>query len=80
VMDERLRTRLPRIVLSGLAMGAMLLAATALLAGNYSEGAGFMAALAALLILVAGGSLCYFLIAHATGAMRLGEFRSMLKR
>ncbi len=80
VMDERLQARLPRIVLSGLAMGALLLAGTRLLAGNYLEGAGFLAALWALLVLVAGGIISYFVLAHATGAMRLGELRSMLKR
>ncbi|MBC8038358.1 MAG: murein biosynthesis integral membrane protein MurJ, partial [Rhizobiales bacterium] len=80
VMDERLQNRLPRIVLSGLAMGALLLVGTRLLSGNYMEGAGFIAALWALLLLVAGGILSYFLLAHATGAMRLSELRSMLKR
>ena len=79
-LDDRLRRRLPRIVLSGLVMGALLLAGTYLLRANYSEGAGFLAAAWGLLLLVTGGAVSYFVIAHITGAMRLGEIRSMLKR
>jgi putative peptidoglycan lipid II flippase len=79
-MDERLKTRMPRIVASGLVMGGLLLAGVRLLSGNYAEGAGFIAALWGLLVLVVGGIAVYFLLAHVTGAMRLGEFRSMLKR
>jgi putative peptidoglycan lipid II flippase len=80
VMDERLQARLPRIILSGLVMGGLLLVAARVLSGNYADGAGFTAGLWALAILVAGGIASYFLAAHATGAMRFGEFRSMLKR
>jgi putative peptidoglycan lipid II flippase len=78
--DERLQMRLPRIILSGLVMGALLLLATRLLSGSYAPGAGFTSALWALLILVAGGIASYFVAAHVTGAMRFAEFRSMLKR
>ena len=39
-----------------------------------------MAAAWGLLLLVTGGGLSYFAIAHLTGAMRLGEMKSMLKR
>ncbi len=80
VLDDRLRARLPRIVAAGLIMGAMLLAGNWFLAGNYAEGSGFIARLCPLLLLVGGGGAGYFLIAHLTGAMRLGEVRSMLKR
>ena len=80
VMDRRLQARLPRIILSSLVMGALLLAGTWLLADSYIAGAGFIAAFWALLILVVGGIVSYFLAAHVTGAMHLGEFRSMLKR
>lgn len=79
-LDDRLRARLPRIVAAGLLMGAMLLAGNWFLAGNYAEGSGFLARLWPLLLLVGGGGAGYFLIAHLTGAMRLGEVRSMLKR
>ena len=79
-LDERSRMRLPRILLSGVAMGAILLAGNWALKGNYAEGQGFLAAAWGLLLLVAGGGLSYFVIAHFIGAMRLGEMKSMLKR
>jgi putative peptidoglycan lipid II flippase len=79
-LDQRLRQRLPRIVLAALAMGALLLAGKHLLAGNYAEGAGFLAALWGLALLVAGGISSYFLLAHVTGAMKIGELKAMLKR
>jgi putative peptidoglycan lipid II flippase len=79
-LDERSRKRLPRIIASAVLMGALLFAGTWALATNYAENAGFIAAAWGLLLLVAGGSLGYFAIAHLTGAMRLGEIRTMLKR
>lgn len=79
-LDERLRKRLPRIVVAALLMGAALLAGQWGLQANYAEGAGFLAALWGLALLVFGGAMGYFLIAHVSGAMRLGEIRSMLKR
>ena len=44
------------------------------------RGAGFLAALWGLALLVAAGIASYFVFAHLTGAMRLGELKSMLKR
>lgn len=79
-LDQRSRTRLPRIVLSATVMGGLLLAGSWLVRQNYAENAGFLAAAWGLLLLVAGGAASYFAIAHATGAMRLGELKSMLKR
>ncbi|MFO1121603.1 MAG: murein biosynthesis integral membrane protein MurJ [Hyphomicrobiales bacterium] len=79
-LDDRLRRRLPRILLSALVMGAMLLLASHLLAGNYVAGAGFLAALWGLALLVGCGITSYFLLAHVTGAMTLAELKSMLKR
>lgn len=79
-LDDRCLRRLPRIVLSGFLMGALLLGGAWLLRANYVEGAGFIAAAWGLLLLVTGGALSYFVIAHVTGAMRLGEIKSMLKR
>lgn len=78
--DERLSRRLPRMLLSGLLMGVLLLAGAWLLAGNYAEGAGFLAALWGLVVLVAGSIAGYFILAHLTRAMTFGELRSMLKR
>ena len=79
-LDELSRVRLPRIVVSGIFMGILLLAGAWALRDNYAEGRGFMAAAWGLLLLVTGGGLSYFAIAHLTGAMRLGEMKSMLKR
>jgi putative peptidoglycan lipid II flippase len=79
-LDERSRKRLPRIIASAMLMGTLLFAGTLALAANYAENAGFIAAAWGLLLLVAGGILGYFAIAHLTGAMRLGEIRTMLKR
>jgi putative peptidoglycan lipid II flippase len=80
VLDERSRQRLPRILVSTLLMGALLLAGQWLLRSNYAENAGFLAAAWGLLLLVGGGIVSYFSLAHVTGAMRLREFTSMLKR
>lgn len=79
-LDERSRRRLPRIVISALLMGGLLLGGSWFLRPNYVENAGFLAAAWGLLLLVAGGIVSYFAIAHVTGAMRLGELKSMLKR
>ena len=79
-LDERLRRRLPRIVASALLMGSLLLAGTWLLAGNYVAGAGFLKAAWGLALLVVGGGASYFVLAHFTGAMRMGELKAMLKR
>lgn len=79
-MDSRLQSRLLRIILSGLVMGGVLLTGVWFLSVNYAAGAGFASALWALLMLVVGGTLTYFLLAEATGAMRLAELRSLLKR
>ena len=79
-LDDRSRYRLPRIVVSSLVMGGLLLAGAWALRGNYAEGQGFVAAAWGLLLLVSGGALSYFAVAHLSGAMRLGELKSMLKR
>ena len=78
--DERLRKRLPRIVLSGLLMGALLLGLMWLFQSHYESGQVFWSHLWPLLVMVGVGAVAYFLFAHATGAMRLSELRSMLKR
>ncbi|MFN4140660.1 murein biosynthesis integral membrane protein MurJ [Aestuariivirga sp.] len=79
-LDERSRQRLPRILLSAAVMGGLLLGGMWLLRENYVENAGFLAAAWGLLLLVTGGAASYFAVAHLTGAMRLGELKTMLKR
>jgi len=78
--DDRLKTKLPRILLSGLLMGGVLLGGTRLLAANFQETAHFMASLWALAVLVAGGIFAYFALAHVTGAMTLSELKAAVKR
>lgn len=78
--DQRFASRWPRIVASALLMGGILLAARWALTGNYMENAGFVAALWGLVLLVVLGITSYFLLAHLTGAMRIGELKSMLRR
>jgi putative peptidoglycan lipid II flippase len=80
VLDERSRTRLPRIFLSAAIMGALLLAGNELVRPNYDPMAGFLAAAWALLALVSAGIVSYFAVAHLTGAMRLDELRMMLRK
>jgi putative peptidoglycan lipid II flippase len=79
-LDERSRARLPRILVSSLFMGGLLLGGAWLLRSNYAEQAGFLAAAWALVLLVTGGAMSYFAVAHVSGAMRLGEIKTMLKR
>jgi putative peptidoglycan lipid II flippase len=78
--DDRLRARLPRIIIASLAMGALLLAALWVVR-PFFEG-GYALSLRALILvsLVALGALSYFALAHVLGAMRLGELRSMMTR
>ena len=61
-------------------MGGLLLAGAWALEGNYAENASFLAAAWGLAALVSGGIVSYFALAHLTGAMRLSEIKSMLKR
>jgi putative peptidoglycan lipid II flippase len=79
-LDARLIDRLPRIVFSGLLMGAMLLAGAWLLAAHYGEGTTIFMRILALLVLVVGGICSYFLLSHVTRAMTFGEIAAMLKR
>jgi putative peptidoglycan lipid II flippase len=79
-LDGRLIGKLPRIILSGLLMGALLLLGGWLLSGHYGEGSGILLRIAALLVLVVGGVSSYFLLCHFTRAMTFGELSAMLRR
>ena len=77
-MDDRLRRRLPRMILASAVMAAGLwLAAGALEAPLAGALPSRIAALAALVI---GGMALFALAAQAFGAARLGELRQMLRR
>jgi putative peptidoglycan lipid II flippase len=78
--DARLRQRLPKIVASGVVMAAVLLSANYLFAANYAEGAGSFKAVWGLAALVASGVIAYFATAQVTGAFRLSELKSSLRR
>jgi putative peptidoglycan lipid II flippase len=78
--DDRLKRKLPRIVFSGLAMGAILLLGLWLLEANFAETARFMASLWGLLALVLGGIASYFALAHFSSAMTFGELKAAIKR
>ena len=71
---------LPRMLASALVMGGLLLGGSWMLRANYAEQAGFLAAAWGLLLLVTGGALSFFAIAHVSKAMRFGEIKTMLKR
>ena len=78
--DVRFKSRLPRIVLALFVMSGALLGLNWLMADNYAEKAGFSAALWGLIVLVLTGIATYFAAAHVTGAFRLSELRSAMRR
>ncbi|MEL6451289.1 MAG: murein biosynthesis integral membrane protein MurJ [Pseudomonadota bacterium] len=76
-LDARYKQRLPRIVLSALIMGAVLWGAAILL--KPALGTDYVR-YAALIGLVALGAASYFGAAQATGALRLSDIRSAVRR
>jgi putative peptidoglycan lipid II flippase len=77
--DERLRSALPRIVLSSLVMGVALYFAARWLEPWLATKA-IMVSFSALAILVGIGMAVYFLLAFLTGAARLGQIGAALRR
>src|SRR5438552_1331436 len=71
--DDKLRSRLPRIIEASLGMGAVLLAALSLIQPIFEGGYALWLRAASLLALVVLGVLCYFGLAHLFGAMKLTE-------
>jgi putative peptidoglycan lipid II flippase len=78
--DARFKSRLPRMILSLVIMGAVLFGLSYFLRGNYAEGAGFAAAAWGLVAIMAGGIAAYFIAAHVTRAFRFSELKSALRR
>jgi putative peptidoglycan lipid II flippase len=68
--DAALRRNLPRIVLSSLAMGALVLGLALWWADSFSVGVALSRRIGLLLALVAVGSGAYFALTFATGAFR----------
>lgn len=79
-LDDRLKTRLPRILFSGVVMGLLLLLGLWFLQENFAETASFFSAAWGLVVLVFGGAAAYFALANFSGAMSLAEIRAMTKR
>ena len=78
--DSRIKSRLPRMLLATAIMAACLWGSLHLLEANYLAGAGFIKALWGLLILLAVGCTSYGLAAQITGAFRLSDLKSAVKR
>jgi len=79
-LDDRLKARLPRILISGVLMGLLLLLGLRFLQENFTETASFFSAAWGLVVLVVGGIAGYFALAHFSGAMSLAEVRAVTKR
>jgi putative peptidoglycan lipid II flippase len=78
--DEKLRSRLPRIIVASLGMGAILVAALWTVRPVFEGGYALGLRVAVLIGLVALGMLSYFLLAHLLGAMKFGELRAMMRQ
>lgn len=75
--DAQLRRRIWRICVASFGMGAVLWSASAFLSPFLGMPGWRYLALA---VLVSIGMVTYFLLAHMTGAMRLGELKSAMRR
>ena len=78
--DDRLRRRIPRIILSSLVMGAILIAGNRLSVDVFAGGGPLLVRTAVLAALIVAGLASYFGTAHLVGAMTLAELRAMLRR
>lgn len=76
-IDARLRSRLPRIILTTALMAALLWGLRDLL---WLHATGTLAAIAILAVLIVAGIVFYLLVAHISGAMRLSELRGLIRR
>lgn len=76
-LDARFRRRIWRIIAASALMGAVLQAATYLLAPFFAAGS---VRYLALMLLVIAGMVSYGIIGHAMGAFRLSEYRRALTR
>jgi putative peptidoglycan lipid II flippase len=78
--DPRLSRALPMIVVSSLAMGAVLWVLAAMLEPWLAPHNHVSMRFGALALVVALGGLVYFALAHVTGAARLGSLRQAFQR
>jgi len=80
VPDQRLRRKLPRIVLSSAVMGVVLWFVADWLGASFGEPTPPLVRFAALATLVCSGFAVYALAVFATGALDMRQLRSFLKR
>jgi putative peptidoglycan lipid II flippase len=80
VPDQRLRRKLPRIVLSSAVMGVVLWFVADWLGTSFGEPTPPLVRFAALAALVGSGLAVYALAVFATGALDMRQLRSFLKR
>jgi putative peptidoglycan lipid II flippase len=78
--DQRLRSRVPRIIAASLAMGIILFGGYYFTASMFIDSHPLWLRALVLVALVALGGISYFLLAHLFGAMTLGEIRKMTRR
>lgn len=79
-LDERLKSRVPRMLLAALAMAALLWGGLWLFEGTFEAGVPLIRRVAAVLVLILGGMACYFGLTHLLGAMTFGELKRMVRR
>jgi len=77
-VDARLKSRLPRLVASAIAMGAALWYGTGIAAPYLA--ATFLESVLALTVLIAGGGLIFALASVATGATHMSDLKAMVRR
>ncbi|MGF7158979.1 putative peptidoglycan lipid II flippase [Rhodoligotrophos appendicifer] len=79
--DDRLRSKLPRILVASLVMGAGLIAALVWpLAGIFVPGVSFLLQLGCFLALVIGGAVIFFGVGQLIRAFSFGEMKRMMRR
>jgi putative peptidoglycan lipid II flippase len=78
--DKRFKSRLPRMLVASVIMAATLYGLNHVLQANYAEAAGFTKAVWGLLALLFSGAISYFVAAHITGAFKLSDLKSAMRR
>jgi putative peptidoglycan lipid II flippase len=77
VMDDRLRKRFPRLLGASLGMGGVLYVVSSVSSSYFDD---TFLRYPALGVLIIAGIISYGVLCHFTGAFRLQELKSMLKR
>ncbi len=80
VVDARLKQALPMIIVSSIAMGALLWVLAAVFAEELASGSSLPIRLGTMAGVIAAGLIVYFTVAHVTGAVRLGSLKAAFTR